>query len=68
MSVDGIGVYGNFLHYAIVIALVGSAFLIFLYLWKKKRLDMDEEPKFQMMQEEKITQGEQSCHMKEKIK
>jgi hypothetical protein len=50
--IDGIGVYGNFLHYGLVIALVGSAFLIFFYLWKKKRLDMDEEPKFQMMQEE----------------
>lgn len=50
--IDGIGVYGNFFHYAIVISLVGSAFFIFLYLWRKKRLDMDEEPKFQMMREE----------------
>lgn len=50
--IDGIGVYGNFFHYGLVIALVGSALLIFLYLWKKKRLDMDEEPKFQMMQED----------------
>jgi len=49
--VDGIGVYGNFLHYALVISLVGSAFLIFLYLWRKERLDMDEGPKFQMMEE-----------------
>ena len=64
--IDGMGIYGHFLHYALVIALVGSAFLIFLYLWKKKRLDMDEEPKFQMMQEEKITQGELACRMKEK--
>lgn len=52
--IDGIGVYGNFLHYSLVIILVGSAFLIFIYLWKKKRLDMDEEPKFQMMQEDEI--------------
>jgi hypothetical protein len=61
---DGIGVYGNFLHYGLVITLVGSAFFIFLYLWKKKRLDMDEEPKFQMMQDE----GEPTCPTKEKIK
>lgn len=49
--IDGLGIYGKFLHYGIVIALVGSAFLIFIYLWRKKRLDMDESPKFQMMQD-----------------
>lgn len=49
--IDGIGVYGNFFHYGIVIALVGSAFMIFVYLWFKKRLDMDEAPKFQMLQD-----------------
>lgn len=65
--IDGIGVYGNFFHYAIVIALVGSAFMIFLYLWKKKRLDMDESPKFQMMQDD-TQQGEERCPKKEKIK
>lgn len=47
--VDGYGVYGNYLHYGIVIFLVGSAFIIFLYLWKNKRLDMEEDPKYQMM-------------------
>lgn len=66
--IDGIGVYGNFLHYGLVITLVGSAFLVFLYLWKNKRLDIDEEPKFQMMQEEEIKQGEQGCRTKEKTK
>ena len=49
MSIDGAGVYGGLLHYSLVIALVGSALLIFLYLLKKGRLDMDEEPKIQMM-------------------
>jgi len=48
--VDGGGVYGSVLHYSLTIALVGSAFLLFLYLWGKGRLDMDEGPKFQMMQ------------------
>jgi hypothetical protein len=65
---DGFGIYGHFFHYAIVIALVGSAFFIFLYLWKKNRLDMDEEPKFQMMHEEEAKQGEQVCRTKEKTK
>jgi hypothetical protein len=56
--IDAMGIYGNFFHYALIIALVGSAFMIFCYLWKKNRLDMDEEPKFQMMQEEEVKQGD----------
>jgi len=50
---DGGGVYGSLLHYGLVIAFVGSAFLVFLYLWRKGRLDMDEGPKYQMMEEDK---------------
>lgn len=49
---DAIGVYGSTLHYALVIAFVGSAFILFLYLWKKGKLDMDEEPKYQMMEDD----------------
>lgn len=55
--IDVLGIYGNFFHYALVIFLVGAAFLVFFYLWKKDRLNMDEEPKFQMM-EENIQQEE----------
>lgn len=43
------GVYGNTLHYALTIAFMGSAVLIFLYFFWKGRLDMDEEPKMQML-------------------
>lgn len=50
---DGAGVYGAVFHYAFVIAFVGNAFLVFIYLWRKKRLDMDEEPKYQMMDDQK---------------
>lgn len=64
--IDGIGIYGNYLHYGIVISLVGSAFLIFLYLWRKKRLDMDEGPKYQMMNEEEIQEGGQACRKRKK--
>lgn len=56
--IDAMGVQGNFFHYALIISLVGSAFIIFFYLWRKNRLDMDEEPKFQMMQDEEVKQGD----------
>ena len=48
--IDGFGVAGTFLHYGLVIAFVGSAFLLFIYLWTKGRLDMDEAPKYKMME------------------
>ena len=50
--VDGIGVYGSMLHYGLVVALVGTAILLFVCLWKKGRLDMDEGPKYQMMEDD----------------
>lgn len=46
---DGEGLYGTFFNYAFTVALVGSAILIFIYLWYKGRLDLDEEPKMTMM-------------------
>lgn len=46
------GIQGLMLHYSLVIALVGSAFLIFIYLWKKGKLDMDEEAKYTMMKQD----------------
>lgn len=49
---DEMGIYGSLLHYAFIIAFVGGAFLIFLYLWRKGRLDMDEEPKYDMMEDD----------------
>lgn len=48
------GVCGSFVHYAFIIAFVGSAFLIFLYLWRKGKLDMDESPKIQMFKEDDV--------------
>lgn len=50
-DIDSSGVFGGILSYAVVFMVVGSAFLAFLYLWSKGRLDMDEEPKVQMMQD-----------------
>jgi len=51
MIVDNIGLYGSVLHYALTIAFMGSAFLLFCYFWKKGRLDFDEEPKIQMLKD-----------------
>lgn len=50
--VDGAGVYGQYLHFAGVVFFVGTALLVFFYLWWNGRLDMDEHPKYQMMEEE----------------
>ncbi|QLH36419.1 MAG: hypothetical protein HWD61_09995 [Parachlamydiaceae bacterium] len=49
---DSGGIYGAYLHYGLIIFMVGSAFIVFFYLWKKGRLDMDEAPKFQMLDNE----------------
>lgn len=49
---DETGVFGSLLHYSLIILFMGGALLIFLYLWRKGRLDMDEEPKYEMMEDE----------------
>ena len=48
---DSHGVYGNILHYALAVVFMGSALLLFIYFWAKGRLDMDEEAKYEMLQE-----------------
>lgn len=40
---------GAILTYSVLFALVGSTLLIFIYLWRKGRLDMDEGASEQMM-------------------
>lgn len=52
-EIDSSGVYGGIFHYALVFAIFGSAILGFLYFWSRGRLDMDEEPKLQMMRDDK---------------
>lgn len=51
-ELDWSGIYGGIFHYAMIIAFAGSALLAFLYFWYKGRLDMDEEPKLQMMRDD----------------
>lgn len=52
MMLDSYGIQGMVLHYAAVLLFFGTAILVFCYLWFNKKLDMDESPKIQMMQDE----------------
>lgn len=46
---DGLGIYGTLWHYSMLFALIGSTLLVFIYLWSKGSLGIDEEAKDQMM-------------------
>ncbi|MEI8365525.1 MAG: hypothetical protein WCF65_03815 [Parachlamydiaceae bacterium] len=50
---DWSGIYGGIFHYSMIFATSGSALLAFFYFWKKGRLDLDEEPKILMMQDDR---------------
>jgi hypothetical protein len=50
--IDPSGIYGSLLSYSLTIVFAGGAFLIFLYLWSKGRLGLDEEAKDQMMKQQ----------------
>lgn len=50
MISDGWGFIGLVLDYAVIFLFSGCAMLLFLYFWKKGRLNFDEEPKHQMLQ------------------
>lgn len=49
---DSFGVYGMAADYAVIFLFTGGALIGFLYFWGRGRLDMDEEPKFEMMKED----------------
>lgn len=51
-KLDGLGIYGTLFHFSFAAFFLGSAALIFLYLWRKGRLDFDEEPAIKMLEEE----------------
>ena len=52
VNADGFGLIGLVVDYAMIIAFSLGAMILFAYLWKKGRLDFDEEAKHQMMEEE----------------
>lgn len=47
---DGVGFIGNVFELALVVAIVGSASLVFFYLWRQNRLDFDQEAALNMVQ------------------
>jgi len=49
---EGAGFYGRLANTVTAVAFTGSAVLLFIYLWYRGRLDMDEKPKWQMMESE----------------
>lgn len=52
LLLDVSGIYGSTMQYSLFFALMGSALLVFIYFWRKGRLDMDESPKYQMLNDE----------------
>lgn len=56
---DGGGIYGSLWHYSMLFALIGSTLLVFLYLWSKGRLNMDEDAKDQMMKSEEEEENDE---------
>ncbi len=52
LIVDIAGIYGSLLNYAMVLFFVGSAMLVFTYLWWTGKLGMTEEPKYRMMDDD----------------
>lgn len=51
-TLDGSGLYGSLIHSAIALFFGGGALLIFLFLWKRGGLDMDEGPAKRMLRDE----------------
>jgi hypothetical protein len=52
---DPSGVVGSVLSYAMTVAFAGSAFFVFLYLWKKGSLGIDEDASLEMMKQQEET-------------
>lgn len=50
--IDASGIHGYILHYSFAFAMVASAFLVFVYCWRKGHVVMDEEPKMQVFEDE----------------
>jgi hypothetical protein len=64
MKFDSFGIYGTVLHYGLIIFVVGSALLLFIYLWYKGRLDMDQEPADRMVNMSDVHPGEEKQEKK----
>lgn len=47
--IDGAGFLGTMIIFSFMFTFCGTAFILFFYFWWKGRLDMDEEPALNMM-------------------
>lgn len=52
MTLDSFGIAGMAIDIAFILMVSGGAVIFFIYFWVNDRLDMDEEPKHQMMEED----------------
>lgn len=52
MNVDGFGLTGLIIDYAIIVTFSLGALILFTYLWKKGQLSFDEDAKHQMLEED----------------
>lgn len=52
VMVDGTGIHGFVMHYALLFALFGGALISFVILMCKKRLDLSEDPKYHVFEDE----------------
>ena len=50
LPLDGAGILGEVFQLSIMFAFASSTGLVFFYLWRKKRLDLDEVPKERMLE------------------
>lgn len=57
-TLDGVGIYGTLVHFTIAAAFFGSALLLFIYLWRKGRLDMNEGPARRMLDDDERDENE----------
>lgn len=56
--IDSTGYMGTLLSAAMMVVFAGSALLIFVYLWRKNKLDMDEEAKYYVFKDKNGEQNE----------
>lgn len=57
LNIDN-GYMGSLAHMFWILAFFGSAVIVFIYLWRKGRLDFDEEPKWTLFDQDELEDEE----------
>ena len=60
------GYMGSLAHMFWIFAFFGSALIVFIYLWRKGRLDFDEEPKWTLFEQDELKDNEEQDHEQKK--